>query len=317
MAAVPPGQWTPPAGLADPDVAGPTPLTLDRVVFRSDECPPEIGFGGAQITSELIAIGGGRTIQTLGPNPHDVKWSGAFWGPNVRPRVTLLHQYWSDGKERLLTYFAEAYYVVVTDFKPTYQKPFWCKYDITVKVLRDASGNYAKASTPSSTDSQAQNLVNSAASGAASLSALPALSGVDAVGVSNSVAAVSTAIAASSPLSQATGAPLAAVNAALAAALSVVQTAQSGLTSTAGLGYVTALSQIRSAIVLLQKNAATGQAPRTVRVQGGNLDRIAAQFYGDASLGSAIGKANGLSSRFLPSTTMLDLVLPPFTSSTS
>jgi len=85
------------------------------------------------------------------------------------------------------------------------------------------------------------------------------------------------------------------------------QAIQSLATANVGYGLVQPLNQLQATLGVLSKNVQAGlpgSSARLIAVNGGTLQQVAAQQYGNASLWGAIAQVNGLSDPMLPAQAM-------------
>lgn len=289
--------------------SGSTPLIIGIVPFRTEECPSDLPIGaGEQMEVSTQLVGGGRVVQIFGSSADDVSWSGTFYSDaEVRSKVKALRLYMVTGQEVLLQWGDEQYYVRVKKFAPHYHSTNLCSYDITVVVTRDANGAFTLNANVS-IDAQIQallleaNLQNNSVLGQEP---------VTAQSYQSSLSALNSAIQAAGPIAQnitVVGPPIiAAANAASQSVGDYINT----LTDGTGAAYTGAVL-LQSSINAITENVQRGQTPKSVQVQGVDLMTIAAQQYGDATLGYQLAKVNGLPSPFITGAEAINITLPPF-----
>lgn len=298
------------AGKAPVDVgAGATPLTIGAVTFRTEECPSELAIGaGEQMEVSTQLVGGGRVVQVFGSSADDVTWSGTFYSsPQVRAKVQSLRLYMVTGQEVLLKWGSEQYYVRVKKFTPRYHGTNLCSYDISVVVTRDANGAFTVNSNVS-IDSQIQALLAEAnKQNNVVLGQQPTAAQV----FQQKLAALQSAVNAAGPIAQnitVVGPPIIAASNAASQSVGDFIT---GLTDQTNPAYAGAVL-LQSSLNAITENVQRGQTPKSIQVQGTDLMAVAAQQYGDATLGYQLAKVNGLPSPFTTSAKALTITLPPF-----
>lgn len=123
-----------------------TILTLGGVVFADFEIPESIASGGEQVLAVHKLPGGSRTIDAMGPDDADVRWSGRFRGENAEARALLLDHMRRQGQQLLLTYSLHRYQVVIREFTATFQYGgLEIPYSIACTVVLDETQAIASA----------------------------------------------------------------------------------------------------------------------------------------------------------------------------
>ncbi len=308
------------------------------ITFEGVELPQSVSWGGEQMLAVHQLVGGDRIIDTLGAKPEPIQWSGIFFGQTAVERARYLDTVRQGGGAVVLTWDEFAYVGVLARFQAQYLQPWQVRYSITIEVMQDATA--AQSSAPPESLISLLNNDTSSASCLGNLIGDSTLSNLlgnvsSAVQSLNSVVeAVTAPIAtATACVQQATQTAQAAVNA-LVQPLSLAQTRVTSLIgsvdnaaqtvsaigsgvfngatpqaiqslTTANLGYQNAqpLYALQSTLGRMQANVAAampGASAKTMPVNGGNLQAIAAQQYGDATLWPAIAKINGLTDPMLP-----------------
>ena len=79
-----------------------TTLTLGGVAFQGFEIPDSLNFGGEQALAIHKFPGGSRTVDSMGPDDDDIRWSGRFRGTSAEQRATLLDYMRRQGQQILL-----------------------------------------------------------------------------------------------------------------------------------------------------------------------------------------------------------------------
>jgi hypothetical protein len=96
-------------------------LTLGGVVFQGFEIPETINSGGDQMLAIHKMPGGNRTIDAMGPDDSEIRWSGQFRGSSAETRALLLDLMRRQGQQQLLSYSLHRYQVVVSRFEADFQ----------------------------------------------------------------------------------------------------------------------------------------------------------------------------------------------------
>jgi hypothetical protein len=295
------------AAMVTPASPGETPLTIGAVTFGSEECPSELKIGaGKQRTTVKEFDGGGRAVQSHGPQPDPVTWIGAFYvTANVDTKIKTLRSYMVSGTEVLVSYLSEKYFCKVTAFVPTYRHKARAGYDITIEITRDANGAFS-TTAPVSLDAQVSALSTTATSSYNTL-------------VSIDPDVTDTIDPSSLPMLQQSinnAGPLAAQGSNTASVLAAAQTALAQANT-----YAAALPEVDprffqatrliSALTLIERNVQQGQSPSSVRVQNQSLYEIASQTYGDVTKAFTLASILGVPTPRLPSTRVVTVLLPP------
>jgi hypothetical protein len=113
-------------------------LVLGPVQFHGFEIPDRIGFGGQQRLAVHDMPGGQRVIDTLGPTPTDIAWSGIFSGPAATLRARTLDALRVQAAVLTLSWDVFFYSVVISSFQASFHNSAWVPYEIRVSVLIDA-----------------------------------------------------------------------------------------------------------------------------------------------------------------------------------
>jgi hypothetical protein len=287
---------------------GKDPLSIGEVTFNTDEVPEDLEIGAAeQMIVAKTLPGGTRVVQRFGNDPLNVAWTGKFMAANVKPRVAQLRAYQVAGTTVLLSWLNEKYHVTIKSFKPKYHNANYADYEIEVVVISDANGAFTIASS-TTIDAQVAALqaqVN--ANNAVIVHADPTGSQT----FQQQLANVYRLLALAAPLAQGVvGQSGNAIISAIAGTMGLIAAYQ-GTLSTLSAQYADVI-QLQGALAAISGNVATGQNPKSVQTQGGNLFNIAAQQYGDVSLAFKLASANGVFSPFLPSGILQAVSLPPF-----
>lgn len=187
-------------------------VTLGTVTFTRREVPDIMPWGGKQMIATHKNIGGSRVLDTMGPDPRAIEWSGLFYGPNATVRARLVDAMKDAGQQVQLTWGSFSYQVVIAEFNPVYKHEWEVHYHISCEVVTQGPA------LPSPTLDQQ---VNSDMLSLNSITTLPVTVTTAIVSVQSSVNAV--AAAQSTNLIQ--DATLKAMQAAVTAANTALQTA--------------------------------------------------------------------------------------------
>lgn len=257
-------------------LAGGGTVTLGPFSFEDTEVPQKIPYGGQQILAVQKMIGGARQINTLGPDPRDIQWTGTMRGPDRADRAAALVQMMTSGKSFPLAWGSEYLEVVVRAFTPVTQA-FFVTYTITCCVVRDYTNGIASAQ-PDVLSSVADDAL--AAVGLAP-SDLPAVA--SAVGQMQSAVAAAAVLAPGSAafnkILNATGAAQAALTGAQAAADgNLLGMVNAGATGAGLFGNTDATSAINKIGGVVQAAGDLGAATQTLGYVNRINQNLGAQF---------------------------------------
>ena len=126
-------------------LAGGGVVTLGPFIFDDTEVPEKIPYGGQQSLAVQKMISGARQINTLGPDPRDIQWTGTMRTPDRADRAATLTQMMASGKSFPLAWGTEYLQVVIRSFTPV-SEAFWISYSIICCVVRDYSNGVAASS---------------------------------------------------------------------------------------------------------------------------------------------------------------------------
>lgn len=288
-----------------------TKLTLGDFTFIGTEVPGSIPMGGGQVLAVHDFIGGERTVDAMGSQDAPIEWSGIMLGMGALDRVRYLDRLRKEGAQVVLTWSEMAYLVVVDRFTSEQIEPFRFSYRMSCVVVKDyttpvrqIAPGFDQAIADDS--KQAKALGNEIGDGPLS-TALASLDGA--------IKAVSTFASATTAQINSVLAPIAAVQGRVSDLLAAVGNTTQSVTTLGGILPNNPVA--KSAAGLLQQATAFQQHPMLVNLQsvigrmngnvgraaGGsrvvtsaspNLFQVAANEYGDATLWTAIAKANGL-----------------------
>ncbi|MEQ1694785.1 MAG: hypothetical protein ABL901_02995 [Hyphomicrobiaceae bacterium] len=107
------------------------PLVLGGIVFEGFEIPSSLKFPTKQRHHIHKLVGGGRVIDTLGPDPEDIKWSGRFRGSNAASRCRSLESLCDTGGVIGLSWGSFFRLGIVSHFDPDYNAEYEIPYSIT------------------------------------------------------------------------------------------------------------------------------------------------------------------------------------------
>ena len=116
-------------------------LSLGGIAFNDFELPEEVHFGGRQRHHEHKIIGSNRIIDTMGWDPHPVKWKGRFRGSEAESRARLLIAMASAGVEYPVFFSGQFYIVIIADFKADFKVFYEIPYEIECTVVTDPIGD--------------------------------------------------------------------------------------------------------------------------------------------------------------------------------
>ena len=282
-------------------------LVLGGITFTDQEVPESIAFPVHQSVAIHELIGGKRVIQTLGTFYPTVSWSGILRYDTALSRSLALKRMEASAQPQKLTHLQDAYSVIVTQYLPTTRNRYKIEYQISVEIVSDISGQ-TTVTAPPSVDQQVGAANQNANT---SLATMVSNDPVNTPIVQNSYTSMNAALDAAGPIAIANGSTAQAAGLSITAA---VMAAQNYL-SKVGSGNLTqriATQQYLNNLLIISKNFANGQAPRTVTVTGGSFAQLAAKYYNDVGLAGALQSANGYASANLPSNVNSTITLPPY-----
>jgi hypothetical protein len=141
------------------------PLTLGPVTFEDFEIPASLTAGGDQALAGHKYPGGLRTADTLGPDDHDIAWSGTFTD-DAENRCQMLDALRRQGQAQTLSFSTFSYNVLIKSFIWTYERPWKIGYSITLWVIQD-NNNPQTTGADTSFDDQINSDTSASASNAA------------------------------------------------------------------------------------------------------------------------------------------------------
>lgn len=320
---------------------------LGAFIFERTEIPGHLPFAGTQMVAVHNLIGGGRTVDALGPIDRDLEWHGLFLGSNAMSRAKKLNAARLSGKPLYLLMGNVSWKVVLADFEPDYTYVNNIPYRIRLIALSETWNNPpAKIATTSKLSAFKKFLAEANALGQAISNTVAGIV-ASIQTVTNHVAAIDGA--ASSVISSITGGleqitntvdglkasienglqnittlggilpnnPAAAMVSSLnnqvnLAAQSYQADNLAAITINAG-NAVSTTGEVLAPLVVPTLTGAPTPISSTVRVivsQNTDLGSLALQYYGDATQWPQIANANGLLGPIVPST--MEIVIPPF-----
>ena len=208
-------------------------ITIGGISLSEWEIPERINFGGKQQVSVHKLLGGNRVVDTMGPDPDDVRWSGRFRGPTALQRSAALDLLRASGAEVPLIYLGKFLTVVITSFQAEAERAYEIPYQIVCTVVSD-NVNGAIGAIVTGLDA----IVGSALTVAAAFSA----GGTSAAELStaSAVASVASAVSAAGSLQGASAATLQSVSGVIYASSMSLGSIATGLDATLGAGAGTA-----------------------------------------------------------------------------
>ena len=111
-------------------------LTLGPLLFTDFELPESINVGGKQMLVVHKLIGGDRSIQAMGRDDDDIRWSGRFRGSAAETRARLADFLRVQGQPLVLAWSSFRYLVMV-EFKADFRQQFEIPYSINCTVVSD------------------------------------------------------------------------------------------------------------------------------------------------------------------------------------
>ncbi len=289
-----------------------TVLLLGDFAFQHFEIPASISLGGEQMFAKYQLVGGDRVVDALGPSEDPISWSGRFRGGEAEARAQALEDMRRAGKAISLTWSVFAFTVLIQRFQASYERRWEIPYSITLEVITVDHAPAGPGLGPTVDDMVASDAAK-AGTLAERIAHGPLTSAVGSL--QGAVSKVQDFAAATQETIRGVLAPIVAVqnqvNSLITSADSVIQSVGSVGGVIAGrspvllasglLGQATAMSQasdlyeLRATMGRMTKNLVTiGSSGAEVVSAGGDLMRLAAQAYGDATEWATIAKANGL-----------------------
>jgi hypothetical protein len=129
-------------------------LILGGIVFDSYSTPDAMMGGGRQAMVIHKLPGGGRVIDTLGPDEDDITWSGKFFGNDAYDTALALDAMRAEGFVLPLMWGGQYRDVIISHFQYKVRRlPLWVEYTITCTVLDNPSLGDVNISITSNFDS--------------------------------------------------------------------------------------------------------------------------------------------------------------------
>jgi hypothetical protein len=335
-----------------PDGPGVDPVQVGAITFRTTEAPTRIGLGAGKHDVAVTEYpGGGRDVKAMGAQPKTVTLKVQLWNPGIDDNLDLLQAYMALGREVYVSWRAERYYAIITDFTPEWHNKNRVDVELIFEITRDDNGVFSDA-TDESVDDKVMALLGTAAQTNVQVLSLPQpepptpdYSGIQiqgqgggtgnafapamAGGTSPSVSVLApptpispqtfqqaltnlrAAVSNAGPIAQLSGNALATVQNAVQAAIDGVTAYVNSLP--AGCDPLLPAQTLLDTLTLVQKNVARGQAPQSVRQQGGDLWTRSVLAYGSIDYAFALAHVNDLPCIILPANESVVLVLPAYT----
>lgn len=121
------------------DAAGDANLILGNIQFGHLEVPENFNFGTSQITYTHQLVGGARIIDSIGQSPHNIGWSGMFFGENASDRARYLDYLAAQGSQVQLSFGEFNYTVIVQSFSGQFERFYQVPYTINLLVVQNLS----------------------------------------------------------------------------------------------------------------------------------------------------------------------------------
>jgi hypothetical protein len=112
-------------------------LTLGPVEFASFEVPSSISFGGRYRIGIHQLANGTRSIDALGADDYDIRFSGIFSGRHAMARAISVDELRTSGIVVPLRWADFLYYVIVRSFSAEYHQSSWIPYKIVCSVVQN------------------------------------------------------------------------------------------------------------------------------------------------------------------------------------
>lgn len=290
-----------------------TQVTLGDITFAYLEVPESIPFGGEQRTTVHELVGGVRVVDAMGPSDMPLEWSGLFLGDTALARARYLDTQRKLGNALLLSWSELRYRVVIESFQANFERAYQIPYRISCVVVEDQTSPVTSVAAASIDDLMSGDM--DAVNGFGSSIGDGTLSGL--IGTLNTaITSVSSFANAAQSTINSVLTPIQAVQSRVSLLIASAGNTIQNVSTLGGVLPATPVAQAASKLagqaaafttlpqlyglqsVLGRMNANLGSvagASSTQTVAGGNLQRIAADTYGDASAWTGIAKANGLS----------------------
>ena len=133
-------------------------LTLGPIEFSAFEVPSSISFGGCYRIGIHQLANGMRSIDALGADDYDIRFSGTFSGQNAMARAIALDDLRRSGAILPLRWADFSYYVIIRSFVAEFRHSSWIPFKIACIVAQneaiDAGGQAFSSSVSISVDVQ-------------------------------------------------------------------------------------------------------------------------------------------------------------------
>jgi len=264
--------------------AGQNPLAIGGLLLATTSCPRQIIFGaGEQKMAVHEMVGGSKVVHRMGFQPDALDWAGSAYQPDVQNVVETLRQYCVDGRERLVSWKAEAYYAIVRKQKPSYRSGGnIVDWTVSLEVTRDANGAFSGQRSAPSNDDTNSTLTASATSMLTAVQANAPTDPTSAAALDDLGAILASSATAVQNVTPGSAASPSAITSILATITSALASAQkyASLLPVTHISFV-GVQQIVASLTLLRANISTPQSQRTITKQGGSLYEVAATSYGN------------------------------------
>lgn len=304
-----------------------TTVTLGDFEFQDFEVPENILFGLAQKQVVHKLIGGKRQIDSLGPDPDDITFTGWLTDGDALSRGLYLKNLCSQGAVLALTWSEMAYTVTIQAARFDFRLAWRIQYTLTMTVVSDDTAPVT--SLPSASTEQ---LLNDDVTQATSLA-----SSIGSSSLTNALGSVTSALSNVGNLATASLAQVKSVLQPITQARSVVtglmQQASTDLAlvgtlaslggavpnpvsqfvnglalGTTGAMQTGVLAQIDTRLGRMAQNiGALNAASKTITTGSTNLFAVAADQYGDAMAWTRVAQANGLTDPAITGITTLSI----------
>jgi hypothetical protein len=146
-----------------PDGPGVDPVQVGAITFRTTEAPTRIGLGAGKHDVAVTEYpGGGRDVKAMGAQPKTVTLKVQLWNPGIDDNLDLLQAYMALGREVYVSWRAERYYAIITDFTPEWHNKNRVDVELVFEITRDDNGVFSDA-TDESVDDKVMALLGTAA----------------------------------------------------------------------------------------------------------------------------------------------------------
>lgn len=113
-------------------------LSVGGIAFDQFSTPRAMGAGGRQSLVVHKLPGGGRVVDTLGPDEDDISWSGFFYGDFAYDNALALDAMRASGQVVPLIFAGQFRSVIVEHFSYRIRRlPAWVEYEINCMVYQN------------------------------------------------------------------------------------------------------------------------------------------------------------------------------------